>query len=150
MTFNIYIRVIIEAFLVAAISAYSEIKNTSFKDGILETSIISLIISITVVIVLHVTILLNIFELWRLRDMLIIEDDSYFTEFFSGLKEDNSSRTFNVGNMIRRSLLALWVVEFTFLPSLVVIIVFSIMQLMFAIFTVILRPYILQRDNVKE
>jgi hypothetical protein len=152
MTFNIYARIIIEAFLIAAISAYSEIKTTRFGRGdtSYKLSIVSFAFSIVIVVILHLSILLNVYELWKMRDTLIIEDDSYFTEFFSGLKEDNVSRMFNVCNMIRRSLLALWVVVFTFLPAIAVIIVFSLLQLMFTIYTIYFRPFILKRDNLRE
>jgi cysteine-rich repeat protein len=152
MTFNIYARIIIEAFLIAAISAYSEIKTTRFGGGdtYCKLSMVSFAFSIVIVVILHLSILLNVYELWKLRDTLIIEDDSYFTEFFSGLKEDNLSRTFNVCNMIRRSLLALWVVVFTFLPAIAIIIVFSLLQLMFTIYMIYLRPFVLKRDNLRE
>jgi hypothetical protein len=152
MTFNIYVRIVIEAFLIVAISAYSEIKITQFGGGnaSYSLSIFSFAFSIIIVVVLHLTILLNVYELWKLRDTLIIEYDSYFTEFFSGLKEDNLSRTFNIGNMIRRSLLALWVVVFTFLPDIAVIIIFILLQLMFTVYIIYLRPFILKRDNLRE
>jgi cysteine-rich repeat protein len=152
MTFNIYVRIIIEAFLIAAISTYSELKTTRFggSNTSYTLSIVSFAFSIAIVVILHLTILLNVYELWKLRDTLIIEDDSYFTEFFSGLKEDNLSRTFNVGNMIRRSLLALWVVVFTFLPGIAVIVVFSLCQFAFTIYTLYLHPFVLKRDSLRE
>lgn len=55
------------------------------------------------------TVALNIYEWRKLRDNIRIEDDSYFEEFFSGLRDDNRSRFYSAANLIRRSLLASWV-----------------------------------------
>jgi hypothetical protein len=155
MTFNIYVRTLIEIFLIAWISSYSEIYNADLSEPNL---IWSFCFSICIVIVLHSMILLNIREIWKLRENLRIEDDSYFSEFFNGIKNDSIFRTFTAVNLSRRSALSLWVIVTQPLPdidainatNIGAIVGFALIQLVFWIYIVYVKPFELKRDNVKE
>ena len=146
-TFNVYVRTLIQVYLIVIISTTSEVTSPDLSNWYMA---FSFGVSIFLLVLCYGTILLNIVEWWKLRKNIRIEDDSYFGEFFSGLKDDNRSRSFNVANLIRRSVLATWLILFAEVNFLVLIAVFWFFQLVFVIYTFWLRPYIQKRDNLKE
>ena len=120
-TFNVYVRTLIQVYLIVIISTTSEVTSPDLSNWYMA---FSFGVSIFLLVLCYGTILLNIVEWWKLRKNIRIEDDSYFGEFFSGLKDDNRSRSFNVANLIRRSVLATWLILFAEVNFLVLIAVF--------------------------
>ena len=147
LTFNFYVRSSLQTFLFTTIVCTSHGYIPGFTHA---HSYISFVLNISISFGLIGLVVLSIVEWRRLHNVIRIEEVTYFSEFFAGLKDDNKSRLLNVANLIRKTLLVVWLIMFPFVARIAAICVFSIIQLAYSIFLVWICPFLQKRDNVKE
>ena len=98
-TFSIYIRIIIQSYLVILLSSISEIVAFIVSDTI---KITSFVISIIMIIGIIAYFIICWYQIWKAHPDITLTDQIYFTEFFSGLKNKTYARLFPAVYMLQR------------------------------------------------
>ena len=90
MTLTVYVRIIIEVYLLLLLSSLFEIRYyISDKTG----NTFSLIFSLVLAILLFILIILTMIIWKSYNKTRQMKDTNYFRELFSGLKEDSNQNT---------------------------------------------------------
>ena len=147
ITFTVYIRLLLEAFLFLYLSSIFEVYNLNFKTA---AKIISYIFSIFLLIAL-LMIMASVVILWIIsrNDVFNIEI-SMFRELFEGIKEGKYPRLFQTVFLTRRMLSATWIVLSMNAIIDVRIVIFSIIQFASLVFLIIIRPFKELQENIIE
>ena len=146
MTFGVFIRAIIEMYFIGLICCTSEIYNGDLSS---TSKILSFSSAILFFILVHSGTVLCL-QQWISLRYEGVEGDRYFTEFFDGIKDNHAKRSFGFFSLLRKSVLIIWVNTAQSVPTVPKIIIFWVLQGIFTVYILILRPYKLKRDNIKD
>ena len=145
--FSVYIRFIIETFIVIWLSSFSEFYELNTKHKI-ET--ISFIINIAILILIFIFWGLWIWQMCKANPFIKEENQYYFIEYFAGLKDKTICRLYILIFLIQRILSTVIVITLASLSLTLKMILLSLIQSGWTIFLLIIRPYQLQKDNICE
>jgi cysteine-rich repeat protein len=147
LTFNIYLRVLLQCSQFWIISSVSELFNSD-----LSTLPKTLSFSIAGIV--------SAFMLWFWLFWVYLyvkklknnneSSDSRTEELFSGLKKSKYSRIYNLLLLARKFVMLTFVICFQFLPTTYYLIYTSLLQLVHLIFVAIVRPFSRVKDNLVE
>ena len=137
-TFTIYLRIIMESYVTLCLSSVNEVWWFVFSFGLL---FLLLICSFVIIF----------FIMWsRVITKKVVVSESYFKEFFSGLKDNKVAKLYFGGFILRRLFSVVIVVMAQPLPLMIRIILFASVQVMTTSFTLIVRPFQNIKDNIIE
>jgi hypothetical protein len=146
LTFTIYIRMILEAYLFMSISVMAELKEYSYEN---ITTLVSLISAHV-----YAAILAGFWTLWvwEIFKRIRIDNDKiyYFSEFFSGVKHLKKARLYALNFMVVRILFVAIVVGWSDLTNIIKLVLFSLTQTWFVAYMIIVRPFNSLKDNIIE
>ena len=146
-TFSIYVRYIIEAFIVICLSSFSELYEFNTKHKI-ETA--SFIINIVILMLIFIFWGLWIWQICKANPFIKEENQYYFIEYFAGLKDKTICRLYILIFLIQRVLSTVIAIMLASLGLTIKIILLSLTQTGWTIFLLIIRPYQLHKDNICE
>ena len=137
-TFTIYLRIILESYVTLCLSSLKEIWWSYLSFGVLF-----FVVACSCVIIF--------FYMWnRVNKNMVVVSESYFKEFFSGLKDNKVAKLYFSGFILRRLLSVVIVVVSQPLPLMVRISLFASVQVIVTSFTLIVRPFESIKDNMVE
>ena len=146
-TFSIYIRYIIEAFIVIWLSSFSEFYELNTKHKI-ETA--SFIINIAILMLIFIFWGLWIWQMCKANPFIKEKPQYYLIEYFAGLKDKTICRLYILIFLIQRILSTVIVIMLACLSLPLKMILLSLAQTGWTIFLLIIRPYQLHKDNICE
>ena len=146
-TFSIYVRVIIQAFLVILLSAVSEISLFSVENPI---RIISLSLSWLLCISLFFYFMICWYQIWKAHPDITLTNQIYFLEFFNGIKNNTYARIFPAVHMMQRILCVILLIIFEQLNEYAKISLLTIIHLSSLVYFLIVRPFDSKRDWILE
>ena len=146
LTFGYYIRVILEWYQFILITCISEINKAQFSS---LSRTFSFIIAI-IVLICWLNLLLIILSLILSANGDQNERSNKFNEFFEGIKENKLQRLYVFLLLFRRVIFVSILISLTFLKSIFIVAGLSLLQLIYLIWVIMLRPYIECKDNVVE
>ena len=134
-TFSFYIRTFIEAFLLGIISNINEIWISGITSSIL-------------LLLFWISFCVLYFILWiKARSVHFRTEESYFREFFTGLKDNNISRAYFGVFLLRRVALVLIIYWTEGWSRYIITPLFEIPNLWWMIYYSIVRPFEFSKDN---
>ena len=137
-TWSIYLRLMLESYLVGFLSCINEL----WIDG--PTSSI-------VLLIIFVLFLVLFFVIWiKSWSELYDTETSHFREFFSGIKQTKASRIYFSTFLLRR---VVWIMIAVVLNKSSVYLqtgLFAVANLLCLMFTVFIRPFVSIKDNIIE
>jgi hypothetical protein len=137
-TFAIYIRVILESYLIVCLSCVLEFWRLGPNEAV-------------AVLVFIVLFTVFFFVVWSYVNRVQAEmSDSYFKEFFSGIKQSKSARLYFSTFILRRLLSVIIIVPGESVPVMVRVILFASIHCLVFVFTVAVRPFQRVKDNLIE
>ena len=144
MTFSIYIRFLLQAYIMILLSSLSQIVD--FKhSGFVE--IISLIIAI---IIFNLVIVYFWFWLTQVFKVKRLYNASYFDEFFNGLKDNLKSRLYPAIFILQRIMSSIILIVFMNIKYEIKLSLFSAVQVIMSVYLILVRPYALVKDLIME
>ena len=146
LTFAIYVRLILQSYLIIVLSAISEIAAFVVSDSI---KITSFIISWALLAGIILFFIIWWYQIWKAHPDITLSNQIYFIEFFNGLKNTTQSRLFPAVYMLQRILSVVLLLAFVKLNPRIKIAFLAIINL---ISTLYLLPYsplssLLQNDR---
>jgi hypothetical protein len=137
-TFTIYIRVILESYLIVCLSCVLEFWRLGPNEAV---AVLAFIVLFTVFF----------FVVWSYVNRVQAEmSDSYFKEFFSGIKPSKAARLYFSTFILRRLLSVMIIVPGESVPVIVRVILFASVHCLVFVFTVAVRPFQGVKDNLIE
>ena len=127
LTFNIYVRIVIQAYITILLSWFGEIYEFQVKTG---REIISYWINILICVFIFVFYGLWVWQVKKAHPQLIPIKQFYFTEFFTGLKNKTTSRIYSLVFLGQRIISCLLVVIFGSLNLAIKMTILSVIQLL--------------------
>jgi hypothetical protein len=147
MTFSVYIRLFLEAYLFMSISTTNELKefdySTVFKMFSLCMSFLFAIWLLSMLILSVVLIVKAIITKHQSKNW-------YFREFFNGIKETTKAKNYNLMFIMVRLLSVITVIVFSSMVLISMTVVFSLIQLSFSLYVILSRPFSQVKDTVIE
>ena len=143
MTFGVYIQFATSSCLLICLVSSTEIQRFNHSKTIYA---ISLSFAIVITLLVFGYLLFTVCKWYECRDNVKFKAIKYTGQLFDSIRETNAARTFIIKYLFQRItfclIAALWVPSNTY-PKLGI---YSSLQLVFFIYTVVLRPF----DNVKD
>jgi hypothetical protein len=137
-TFTIYIRVILESYLIVCLSCMLEFWRLGPNEAV---AVLTFIVLFTVFF----------FVVWSYINRVQTDmSDSYFKEFFSGIKPSKASRLYFSTFILRRLFSVIIIVPGESVPMNVRVILFASIHCLVFVFTVAIRPFQGVKDNLIE
>jgi hypothetical protein len=125
---TLYVRTLIQSYQMIIISSCREIRDFNTND---DYTILSLTASFVTFFVCVGLIGLMIQQWWKSRNPESFETQKYFIEIFSSLKDNWKSRSYNILNYGRRSLLVALVIFAKNVNVYAVTSIFSVIQFIY-------------------
>ena len=144
MTFSIYIRLLLQAYIMILLSSLSQIVDFEHS-GFVE--IISQIIAI---IIFNLAIVYFWFWLAQVFKVKRLYQPSYSDEFFNGLKDNLKSRLYPAIFMLQRIMSSVILIAFMNIKYEIKLSLFSAVQVIMAVYLILVRPYALVKDLIME
>ncbi|CAI2380784.1 unnamed protein product [Moneuplotes crassus] len=146
-TFNIYIRIFIQAFVFTMLCIFSEIYSLNLKTTTMKISSGSCIVMTIVCLCL----LLLSFYIYK-RSFPEIDNDKYWMckEFFNGVKHGKYSNLYTTIFLILRVMLVALVIFGKTIPSFFKATVFYSINIAYGGYLLVVRPYENPQDNIVE
>ena len=145
--FNIYVRIVIQAYITILLSWFWEIYELKVKTG---PEIISYWINILIFVLIFVFFGLCVWQIKKAHPKLNPKTQYYFIEFFSGLKNKTTSRIYIAIFLGQRIISCLIVIIFGSLNLTIKIAILSAIQLLSLLYILITRPYEGIKDLIAE
>jgi hypothetical protein len=137
-TFTVYIRVVLESYLLVCLSCVLEFWRLGPNEAI---AVLAFVIAFTV----------GFFVLWNYVGRLQADvGDSYFKEFFSGLKPTRAARLYFSTFILRRFFSVFIIVPGELMPLFARVVLFAGVHAGVFTFTVAVRPFQGMKDNIIE
>ncbi|CAI2381146.1 unnamed protein product [Moneuplotes crassus] len=145
--FTIYIRLILGGFQLLLICCISEVIKFELAS---IPNIISMVFSVLILAVCVGTIALSFYIFYSKRDFH--DPDKYykFNEFITGLKNTRYARIYPFLGLMRRTILVIWLLTFTWLECVYLTAGMMTVQILFVLSLVILRPFDRPENNMIE
>ena len=144
MTFSIYIRLLLQAYIMILLSSLSQIVDFEHS-GFVE--IISLIIAI---IIFNLAIVYLWFWLTQVFKVKRLYQPNYYDEFFNGLKDNLKSRLYPAIFMLQRIMSSVILIVFMNIKYEIKLSLFAAVQVIIAVYLILVRPYALVKDLIME
>ncbi|CAI2371646.1 unnamed protein product [Moneuplotes crassus] len=145
--FTIYIRLVLGGFQLLLICCISEVIKFD-----LETipNIISMVFSVLILTVCVGTIALSFYIFYSKRDFH--DPDKYYklNEFITGLKNTRYARIYPFLGLMRRTMFVIWLLTFTWLECVYLTAGMMVVQILFVLSLVTLRPFDRPENNLIE
>ena len=146
-TFSIYIRIILQYYIIMLLSWFNEIHELKVNNSAKLTSF-----SLNIIIFI---IILSIFGLWimqvkKAHPKLKIRKQFYFIEFFNGLKNKTCSRMFPIVYMGQRILSWFLIIFLAYLNVIIKMSILTIIQSLNLLYLLAMRPFELVKDLILE
>ena len=147
LTFSIYIRIFIQAYITILLSWFAEIYEFNVKSGIKKV-----LYSVNIIICALVFAFygLWIWQIKKAHPKLNIKKQFYFVEFFSGLKNKTASRIYPAVFLGQRILSWLIVIVLGSLRITILMVILSVIQSLSLLYLLIVRPNEKIKDLVSE
>ena len=143
-TLNVYIRTGIESFQFFLISSWIELHQSDTSNGIRTASFIF-------------AIALFAFTYWYIILSIIVvrfkfdpKVHSVVDEFFVGIKHTKISKLYTSIQLLRKFFLIITLMFLSFTGYFIVVVVWGIIQLIFLVYIIIVRPFDSKRDMIIE
>jgi len=147
LTFNTYVKMLFELLIIGSISSLSELKTTSIKD---INSIISVFFPIIILFIFFILISLNLIYWWVYKTTEEDSIDFKFQQYYASLKITKWARLYHLFDLIRKLSFCTWLIMFLFRPNFERVAAFSLVQILFLSYVLVVRPFSLIRDNIRE
>ena len=147
LTFNIYVRIVIQAYITILLSWFGEIYEFKVKTG---AEIISYSINVLICVLIFTFYGLWIWQIKKAHPQLIPIKQFYFTEFFTGLKNKTTYRIYPLIFWGQRIISCLLVILFGSLNLTIKMAILSAIQLLSLLYLLIIRPYEKVKDMISE
>ena len=138
LTFALYVRLILQSYLIIALSAISEIAVFDVSNSIKITSFIISWIFLLGIITFS---LICWYQIWKAHPDITLSNQIYFIEFFNGLKNTTYSRLFPAIYMLQRILCAAFLFSFSKLDPRIKMCFLAFINLISLLYLLIVRPY---------
>ena len=148
MTFNIYIRLFMEAFLFMILSSIRELYLGSQLNS--SQKIASFAMNFIIIIIWGGFIGIAIWQWRKSKNKEQFANQYYFNELFLGIKNNFRSRIYSILFLSKRILLVTVVILFEILPMIVKVIIFVMIECVSCITILKLRPFRRIKDNLIE
>lgn len=148
MTFNIYIRMFIEAYLLIILSSIKEPFN--FSDNQKGTKVISLLANIVLSLTWISFFGICVYQWIKSIDERTFENQYYFNEFYEGVKNSWTARVYSSLFLAKRLTLCFIVIVLSVLPMLVKIILFMVVESIWCISICLIKPFNELKLNIIE
>ena len=147
MKFSVYIRMLLESFLLFSISSSQELYSSKMQS---TSSTVSFWISLTLLLLLGwFSVLILVYHSKSLRNNF--EEKMYFIKWlYDGFKQNRKSRLYFFVFTLRRIALTCWVSFSQSLPMIVRIIIFLLFEIPSLPYVIIWRPYLKTKENICE
>ena len=146
-SFSIYIRLIIEAYLMILLSWFSEIYELDTSNTI---NIVSFYTNIVILIIVISLLIIWIWQIFKAHPTHNPRKQTYFVEFFGGLRDTTYSRIISAVFLVQRILswiVVIFLVNFNLTIKLSILTVIQASHLMYLL---IVRPYEDRKDFLLE
>ena len=147
LTFNFYIRMIMESFIFMGLSILIEIKAFNTKSGVTIFSLGLSFLFLASIMIFFVSAVCLYFYSTKRKDL---KEKWMFKELFSGVKDDRLARTHSVMFMLIRFLSVVIVVTMRDAPYLLKSGLFSMIHLVCMVYYIAVRPFDNVKDNITE
>jgi hypothetical protein len=148
MTFNIYIRMFIEAYLLILVSSLKEPFYFGGPDR--STKTISLMLNFVFMVLWVSFFFLSLWQWIKSKNERSFINQYYFNEFFEGVKMNWYARAYSSMFLGKRILLCLIVIPTIFLPKMAKITFFVLTELVSWVMIWTLRPFSELKNNIIE
>ena len=147
LTFSVYIRMLLELFLLFSISSSQELYSSKMQS---TSSTVSFWISLTLLLLLGwFSVLILVYHSKSLRNNF--EEMMYFIKWlYDGFKQNSTSRLYFFVFTLRRIALTCWVSFSQSLPMIVRIIIYLLFEIPSLLYVIIWRPYLKTKENICE
>jgi hypothetical protein len=147
MTFCLYVRLILEAYVFICLSTISELNEFDISTGF---KTFSLSMGFMFALCLLVMIGLSIFHLIVSSKTGSSLSEWYFREFTAGMKPNIQSKIYTLLFMLIRIAFVSILIVFSELPVFVKSILFTFLQLSLTVYLIIVRPFENVKDSILE
>ena len=147
LTFTLYIRLMMEAFLFMAISTVSELHHFDTSSSV---TIGSLVFGFIFALLLVAFVSLIMFEIIRAHPELNSTRQWMFTELFNGIKNSTEARLYPLLLVLSHVLCVFIVIVFHYFSLQLKIGLFSLVQILFCAYLIKSRPFDERRDNISQ
>ncbi|CAI2376235.1 unnamed protein product [Moneuplotes crassus] len=144
LTFGVYIRIILEAFLLVVVSSLYELYMFTYDN------LLSYIANIVIIFLWGSFFIICLWQWVRSKDENRLSKARHFREFYAGIKPNWRSRVFTAFFLSKRFILISLVVLLERLTMISKVIIFVIIQLLCCGFICFLRPFSELKNNIIE
>jgi hypothetical protein len=147
MSFSIYIRILLEAYLLISLSTISELNEFDHSNGF---RIFSLSMSLIFAILLTTMLLLFLFQMTIYSKVHPSKIQWCLREFIAGMKISKLSQIYTIIFMSIRISFVVTIVVFSDLQRIFKTLILSLLQLVFTTYLITVRPFEQFKDNLIE
>ena len=145
--FTIYLRLILEASQFLMLSWFEELKSWNVSNA---SRIISLWIAMFATLIWISLIILSFLNWYKNKNIESTNHYMPFKELFGGIKDQSKPRLYSTVLLSRRTFLVILLVMGSSITSIGIIIPMIIVQFLYLVLMVIVRPYKAIKDNLLE
>ena len=148
MTFGVYVRTILENYLLLLIASLSELYLLKFNT---DDHRISKIFAVCVLLYCNMVIMFIIFQIFATKVIALEESPNkrrVCIHWFSGLKESRISRIYSLLFWLRRQLFCVLILLFKDLNMITKISVYATIQFVYMVLCCCLRPFKMTKDAI--
>ena len=138
LTFNIYARIAIQAYITILLSWFGEINELNIKTGI---QLVSYWVNILICILIFTFYGLWILQIKKAHPQIKPKRQFYFIEFFSGLKNKTASRIYSAVFLSQRIISCLFVIMFARLDLTIKMVVLTPIQSACLLYLLFAKPF---------
>ena len=146
-TFTYYIRYFIEIYLILMLGSLNELYFSDFGN---IGKIISYVTSIILILLLLGILLISYISAKKAADINFDAKKTYFSEFTMGTKEKFTSKINNFLYLLKILFSVAWIVFSISCNNFLRILIFCIIQLIFALIKTVVRPFEEIKENIIE
>jgi hypothetical protein len=147
LTFTLYIRMMIESYIILLLSSASEVYNMRFDS---YKSVLSFMISVLIIVVQLLLLFASYIVARRAAKNDYEPKHTFLSEIVTGTKEKFGGRMMLFLHLLRIFISVTWIVCSKELPIFFISGVFTIIQVCFACFKTYLRPFEEIKENIIE
>jgi cysteine-rich repeat protein len=140
MTFNVYVRLILQGYQHLLIVSVSGLYYGNFKTMQQTQSSITSLTTLLLWVVFLIVLLIALCKNWRKR----------LEELYVGLKSNSRAKLYQFVFILRKFVMILWMILFKFTPTSVYLILPIIFQFIYVWYIIAIRPFSKSKDNIVE
>ena len=147
LTFNIYVRIVIQAYITILLSWFGEIYEFNVETGV---QIASYWINILICILIFIFYGLWILQIKKAHPQLKPKRQFYFIEFFSGLKNKTTSRIYPVVFLSQKIISCFIIIMFARLNLTIKMAILTLIQSSSVLYLFFAKPFEKVKDFITE